>query len=252
MATSWQLTNPISAIIFDCDGTLSRIEGIDELAKQNNVGSIVQRLTREAMGKTGMSRDLFAKRLECVKPSMTQTIELGQEYTINQAPDVLSVIQTFKRLKKTIYIISAGFLPAVNIFGNNLGIPAENIFAVKIHFDAEGRYSGFDESSPLINKYGKREVVEHIKLTHPDVAYIGDGLSDYEVYDLVTRFVGYGGAFYRENIAELCQFYIKTLSMAPLLPLLLTKDEHVQLSHDEQAVYQKGLDAINESTVLIK
>ena len=251
MATSWQLTNPISAIIFDCDGTLSSIEGIDELAKQRNVEPIVQRLTQDAMGKSGMTKDLYSKRLELVKPSAAEVAALGNEYINNQAPDVLAAINLFKRLNKTIYIISAGLLPSVKIFANYLEIANENIFAVNVQFDTEGRYVGFDEASPLINKYGKREIVDQIKLSHANIAFIGDGLSDYEVYDLVTRFVGYGGVFYRENIAELCQFYIKTISMAALLPLLLTEAEVSHLTHEEKSIYQKGLEHIKNNKVVI-
>lgn len=241
MATTWQLTTPISAVIFDCDGTLSSIEGIDELAKINDVSDIVQRLTQEAMGKTGMRPDLYKKRLDLVRPSHRQIETIGQAYINHQVPDVFDVIQIFKRLKKSIYIISAGLLPAVTIFGNYLQIPPENIFAVDIQFDNTGNYLDFDQQSPMIKKYGKREIVEQIKLQHSNTAYIGDGLTDYEVYDLVTRFVGYGGAFYREHLAKLCEFYIKTLSMSALLPLLLTEDEYHQLRHKEKILYKNSL-----------
>ena len=40
-APTWQLDHPINAIVFDCDGTLSIIEGIDELARNNGVGDAV-------------------------------------------------------------------------------------------------------------------------------------------------------------------------------------------------------------------
>ena len=44
---SWQLPDPIEAISFDCDSTLSSIEGIDELAKFNSCESEVNQLTEE-------------------------------------------------------------------------------------------------------------------------------------------------------------------------------------------------------------
>lgn len=248
---SWQLISPITAIIFDCDGTLSSIEGIDELAEKNEVGDVVQRLTAEAMGKSGMCADLYAERLDLVQPTQDQMVTLGLEYFKHQVPDITNVIHILKRLKKSIYIISAGLLPAVADFGKLLQIAEENIYAVNITFDSQGKYVGFDQTSPLINKHGKRIVVNEIKKKHETIAYVGDGLSDYEVYDLVQRFIGYGGAYYRENIADLCQYYIKTLSMAPLLPLLLTKEEYERLPPQEKQIYQRGLHAIHEN-VLIK
>ncbi|TAK75879.1 MAG: phosphoserine phosphatase, partial [Gammaproteobacteria bacterium] len=63
MAPIWQPQAPIPAIVFDCDGTLSMIEGIDELAKHNGVSEAVQALTAEAMEKTGLHPDLYRQRL---------------------------------------------------------------------------------------------------------------------------------------------------------------------------------------------
>ena len=51
----WQLKTSIDALIFDCDGTLSRIEGIDVLADQNGVGDAVKQLTHDAMTHMGLN-----------------------------------------------------------------------------------------------------------------------------------------------------------------------------------------------------
>lgn len=48
---SWHLKHTIDAIVFDCDATLSQIEGIDGLAKVNGVEERVRLLTEEAMEK---------------------------------------------------------------------------------------------------------------------------------------------------------------------------------------------------------
>src|SRR4051812_47754308 len=73
-------TLPIDAIIFDCDGTLSHIEGIDELAKENGVGEQGVKLTEEAMGRSGMSPELYEHRLNLVLPTAAQVDTLGQLY----------------------------------------------------------------------------------------------------------------------------------------------------------------------------
>jgi phosphoserine phosphatase len=82
--------------------------------------------------------------------------------------------------------------------------------------------------------------------------YIGDGLNDYEVYQLVSRFIGYGGAYYRQNIADLCEFYAKSASLAAILPLLLTQEEYHQLNATHQLLYNKGLADILDNRVQIK
>ncbi|MBV8802015.1 MAG: HAD-IB family phosphatase [Gammaproteobacteria bacterium] len=219
------LNSPISAVIFDCDGTLSKIEGIDELAKNNNTTAVVKKLTEEAMSKTGMTIELYNKRLELVQPTYQQVVKLGKEYITQRVPDIDKVMQILQHLKKTIYIVSAGLYPSVNIFGKFLNISSENIHAVDIQFDSSGNYINFDQHSPLVTRNGKQVIVNRIKQEHARTAYIGDGLNDLEVRDLVTRFIGYGGVFFRENIKAACHFYVESPSIANILPFILTQDE---------------------------
>ena len=238
---SWQLKSPMSAVIFDCDGTLSAIEGIDELAKNNNVTAIVQRLTQDAMGKSGMNVNLYQQRLDLVQPTQQQIIKLGEAYIEHQVPDILTVIALLQRLNKNIYIISAGLRTPVEILGQYLNIPIENIHAVGIEFNTEGRYISFDHTSPLVNRNGKRTIVEMIKNKHKNIAFIGDGLNDLEAKDLVTRFLGYGGIYYRENIKAACEYYLTDPSMTAILPFILTAEELNLLTMDERNIYKKGL-----------
>lgn len=249
---NWQPTTPIDAFVFDCDGTLSVLEGIDELARSNGVGAAVESLTENAMSKLGMSPELYQARLDLVKPSLNQVITAGQTYYDRQVPQVSGVIQLLSRLNKAIYIVSAGLYPSVQLFGELLQIPSKNIYAVNIEFDTDGKYRDFDRTSPLTISKGKRDIINELKKRHRNIVHIGDGLNDYVVYDLVTRFIGFGGVFYRENIAAACEYYIKAMSMAPLLPLTLTKDEYEQLAINEKELYQQGLSAIKENLVIIQ
>ncbi|EKD53813.1 MAG: hypothetical protein ACD_60C00149G0012 [uncultured bacterium] len=241
---NWQLPTPLDAIIFDCDGTLSQIEGIDELAKANGTYDAVKELTAEAMGKSGLNPELYQKRLDLVVPTEKEVHNLGQKYFNYQTEDTSAVIQLLHRINKKIYVISAGLYPAVAIFADLLHIPRQYIFAVNIYFDSKGNFSDYECTSPLTSANGKRSIVSELKKIHPRVAYIGDGLNDYAVYDLATRFIGYGGVYYRENIAALCEFYLKKPTMAGLLPLVLTPAECKKLTRVEEVLYQKGLATI--------
>jgi len=248
---NWFLTSPLDAVIFDCDGTLSTIEGINELANLYHVGHIVQRLTEDAMGKQGMSEELYEKRLFLIKPQKKDVAAIGAAYIEHRIPSIENSIEIFQRLNKTIYIISAGLKPAVIPFGQFLKIPSDHIFAVDIHFNSRGEYLDFDHHSPMIQKNGKRIIVNQLQSKHHRMAYIGDGLNDYEVYNQVTRFVGFGGAFYRESIEKNCEFYIKTCDLTPLIPLLLTQQEKLLLSSQEIKVYEQGMNAIRQKQVKI-
>lgn len=246
---SWQLNEPVTAIVFDCDGTLSRIEGINELARMNHVASPIRTMTDLAMGSSGLNPELYKKRLQLVSPKKDQLTDLGKMYFQKLVPDAASVIKIFKRFNKSIYIVSAGLFPAVAQLGAQLDIPKENIFAVDLKFDNQGHYITFDDSSPLVHHEGKRHVIEQIKQTHPRVIHIGDGSNDCSVYDLVVRLIGYGGIFYREAIVSLFHYYIRTVSLAPLLALSLTPHEQMQLLDEENHLYQKGLSEIMSGKV---
>tara|TARA_R110000868_G_scaffold357226_4_gene618684 strand:+ start:542 stop:1327 length:786 start_codon:yes stop_codon:yes gene_type:complete len=240
----WQLQNPLQAVMFDCDGTLCMIEGIDELARLTNTENEVAALTEEAMGKSGINPDLYRKRMNLVMPSETQTLALGRGYCQQQSPDSHAVIRILQRLNKSLFILSAGLKPAVAILGEHLSIPRNHIYAVDVSFDPNGNYKNFDDTSPLTRAQGKCDIAKMLMKQYPSIAHIGDGMNDVVVRDLVTRFIGYGGAYYRQSIAELCQFYLKTKSFAALLPLLLTQDEANQLTADEKTLYNKGLTTI--------
>ena len=240
----WQLKTPIEAVIFDCDGTLSAIEGIDELAKYSKAHDEVQRLTADAMGKSGLNPELYKKRLDLICPKKEHVLALGKKYFEHRVPDISEVISIFTRLNKTVYIISAGLYPAVAHFGELLNIPTKNIFAVDISFDQQGNFTDYDNQSPLTQNQGKKIIVNQLKKIHQEIIYVGDGLNDYVTYELVRRFIGYGGIFCRENIAQLCEYYIRDASMSALLPLVLTQHEYEQLQAKEKILYKAGLASI--------
>jgi len=248
----WLIETPIDAILFDCDNTLSHIEGIDELAVENGVGERVKQITTMAMGKTGLNAEIYHDRLQLTQPTKQQINWLGERYIQQAAEDVKAVIHVFQKLNKAIYIISAGLFPSVIILGKYLNVPVENIFAVDIYFDKNGKYIDFEKNSVLLKADGKKIITQAIKQTYSRLGYTGDGINDCSVINEVTRFIGYGGAFYRKNIADLCQYYLTINSMAPFLPLLLTKKEFKQLSAEDKKLYQKGLGAIDQHAVLFK
>ena len=248
ITSDWQPVDPIHAIIFDCDGTLSTIEGIDELAIQNNVGDIVQAITAKAMSDTGINPELYRERLNHVKPSLLQAEQLGSQYFMTRTQDSLEVIKLLQGLGKTIYIASAGINPSVKLFADQLGISATQVFAVDVSFDADGNYQDFDTSSPLASRNGKREIARQLIEKHGSIALIGDGMNDVVAIDIVTRFIGYGGTVFREKIARLCEYYIQEKSLAAALPLLLTPQEYTQLASEERNLFERGLSALQEGT----
>lgn len=236
-----QIDTSVNAFIFDCDGTLSTIEGIEVLAQQNGVGERVKELTQYAMCEVGLCGDIYRERLDLVRPTRSQTVELAQHYFAARVPDITAIIETLQALGKAVYVVSAGVNPAVTLFATMLGVAPDNVFAVNLKFSPGGDYESYDETAYPSQHNGKRIIADELKARHDTLLWIGDGMNDLVVKPDVLRFVGYGGAFYRPKIAAAADFYLKCQSMAPLLALGLTTAECDSLSTTARELYENGL-----------
>ena len=241
---------PFDAICFDCDNTLSNAEGIDELAKLNNVADEVKTLTEMAMSHEDISLELYQKRLEITKPTFSQFDTLASLYIDNTTEDAQQVIQTLLSLNKKVFVLSAGNDPAVTTFASHLGIPSHQVFAVNVFFDQNGEYLGFDQSSPMTQRAGKRHFIQKIKQQHPRILHIGDGNNDLAVKPDIDLFVGYGGSVRRNKVEQASDAFIHSLSLLPLLPLALHESEVNTLSDQHQQNYQKALALFDQHVTL--
>ncbi|KTC78849.1 HAD-IB family phosphatase [Legionella cherrii] len=248
----WALNVPIDAFFFDCDGTLSLIEGINVLATMNGVAKEVHQITARCMGKTGMTLDDYRQRLTYVQPTKKQVEELAECYKRHTAPGAQDLIQLLLRLHKKIYIISAGIKAAVVPFAQTLGIPPSHVLAVDVYFDEKGNYQGFDEQSNMTQGNGKTVEIASVLKPGEHSLLVGDGVSDWEARETVTRFIGFAGLSPKEWVKKHSNFYICSTSFYPIIPLGLTQNELNQLSSQDYAYYEKGLTDIYNSVVLIK
>lgn len=248
----WQIPRLIDGVIFDCDGTLSSIEGIDELAQVNGVFDPVQKMTQEAMDSGNMDITLYRDRLQLAKPTQQQLQQLGQTYIQHVTQYAKDIIACLQRLQLNVYVLSAGLTPGVAILAKWLGVPDKNVFAVDVEFNAAGDYHAFDESSVLVSTEGKQVFVKQFKQTHPNLVLVGDGMNDLAASDEVLRFIGFGGHFKRKNVAIFADFYVTCQNFAPLLPLILSPPHIDQLTQAEQLLYQQGLEAITNGFVLYR
>lgn len=248
----WRLTQPIDSFFFDCDGTLTLVEGIDELAAMNGVADEVQAITARCMSTTGLSLPDYRARLESTRPTKSQLHNLVEIYRANIPPGVLECINILHKLHKSVYIISAGIKSTVVEFAKTLGVAAENVFAVDVFFNSEGEYSGFDEESYLVQPMGKSKQIAAILKKSERSLLLGDGLSDWEASETVTRFIGYAGLKGKDSVKSRANFFINSTSVFSLLPLGLTLDEFNALSQEDKTYYQRGLAEIDNGQVIIK
>lgn len=246
---SWMLETPIDVFFFDCDSTLSLIEGIDYLAGLNGVGKEVEEITHRCMAETGLSRADYKKRLDLVKPTQLQIKQLAATYCTHLAPGAVEVISALHSLGKKIYIISAGIKSAILPLAVQLDISSDRVLAVDVFFNEDGSYARFDEHSELIQANGKSILITNVLKEGERSLLLGDGYSDWEVQSTVTRFVGYAGLCPKVWVREHSDFYIASVSMLSLLALGLTDEEQMNLKMEFRVSYEQGLADIKQGLI---
>jgi phosphoserine phosphatase len=249
---SWQLKKPIDTFFFDCDSTLSLIEGIDQLATWNGVFEKVHAITERCMAKTGLNLAAYRERLDLVQPTQNQVRALADLYQEHMAPGAQETIQALQSLDKKIYVISAGIKSAVTEFAKVLRIPENQVLAVDVYFDNSGKYLGFDEASPLVQPNGKSTEVTSVLKPEERSLFMGDGLSDWETRHHVTRFLGYAGLHPKEWLKNHSEFFISNSSFYSLLPLSLTEEESLKLNPQDRGYYEAGLIDLQNGVVHIQ
>src|SRR5829696_2157148 len=122
-------------IFFDCDSTLSAIEGIDELARFKGKEWRVGVLTQKAMDGDLDLAEVYGKRLQAIRPTRGQLKAIEERYWETLVPDVREVIAALQFLGKQVFIISGGLAEPVRGFGGRLGVAPENIRAVELEYN---------------------------------------------------------------------------------------------------------------------
>jgi len=201
-------------LLFDCDSTLSAIEGIDELGRLRGpeVFKAVEDMTTKAMDGSTPMESIFAKRLDMIKPTLKELESIGQKYIQQVEPTAVDTIKKLKSAGWTVIIVSGGFTQAIRPLAQYLGI--ERVEAVELRFNADGSYAGYVESCPTAKSKGKNVVV--LKLRDEFKAYqmilVGDGASDLEVKGDVDKMIGFGRYTARPKVKAGADAFITSLN----------------------------------------
>lgn len=257
---------PYKHIFFDCDSTLTTVEGIDILAEAVGKKWRVEVLTNAAMdGKLDLE-DIYAKRLRAIRPTHEQIQEIRTVYKRNAVADARAVIAALQFLGHELYIISGGLAEPVEEFGISLGVPCEHIRAVNVDYDhlsgewwyaetdfhkpKSERYMGFEEGALTVSD-GKAQIVEELLAGQDGRSLlIGDGNSDLKASHTVDLFVGFGGVVQRELVKAKAPAFIHTASLAPLLLLAAGPAAIRQVENTpHEAVFQKAFQLIETGAV---
>jgi phosphoserine phosphatase len=237
-----QALNPaiaIDEIFFDCDSTLSAIEGIDELARLKGVEQRIVELTNAAMDGRIPLQEVYAERLRLLAPTRADLRAIEDAYKRTVVPDAREVIAGLQSLGRRVFIVSGGLADAVTGFGVWLGVPRELIRAVGLTYNQlSGRWWDYDtcnergnpdegylmyDDGPLTTQHGKAEVIKLMREKGRRAMLVGDGASDLAAAHAVNVFVGFGGVVVRPLVAANAPYFIRSAGLAPVM-LLATRD----------------------------
>jgi phosphoserine phosphatase len=208
-------------ICFDCDSTLSKIEGIDELAERVGLGAEMSRLTDAAMNGQVLLEEIYERRLSLIRPDRTSIDWLADLYIQRIVDGVKEVFDTLIKQDKELHIISGGIRQAILPLAKYLGLPETRVHAVDVYFNQDGSYLGYDRNSPLARSGGKAEICRRLKKSQGSLIMIGDGKTDMEAKQAGAIVIGFGGVVDRQVVRDQADFYSAESSLVPVLAHIL-------------------------------
>lgn len=216
--------------LFDCDSTLSAVEGIDELPADSDRQEAVAALTDAAMDGTVPLEEVYGERLNLLNPTREQIRNVKNQYKSSVVPDAQAVIGALDDTGTETWIISGGLLEPVAEFATWLGIHPDRVRAVSTQFDplagdwwagrSDPRYAEHDQGH-LTTTSGKADVIRNTVASTGRKMLVGDGVSDLAASSEVDLFVAYAGVIARPAVVEVAPVVIESESIAPALALAL-------------------------------
>ncbi len=208
-------------VCFDCDSTLSRVEGIDELARRSGLFEEVAALTDAAMNGELALEAVYGRRLDLIKPDKAAIDWLAQLYIDEMVEGVVETVSTLLASGKHIHIISGGLRQAILPLAARLGIAEAQVHAVDVLFDDAGQYVDFARQSPLAVSGGKARICRRLRMHHSLLVMIGDGKTDLEAKEAGAYMIGFGGVVARPLVQEQADVFVADTSLTAILPYVL-------------------------------
>jgi phosphoserine phosphatase len=198
---------PYRLVFFDVDSTLVTIEGIDVLGRGDPQ---IVALTEAAMNGAIPLEEVYARRLEIIRPDRLVVESLGAAYVTSLVEGAAETVEALNAAGVILHLVTAGLEQAIRPLADSLGI--RHMHAVGLQFEEDGTYKDFDRRSPLTRAGGKEIVVRDVRArTKGKAAFVGDGASDLEARNAVDLFIGFGGVRERAIVRENAHVYATSM-----------------------------------------
>ena len=252
-------------VVFDCDATLSTIEGIDSLAGTTEQRTRISALTTQAMDGQAQLDHVYRARLESLRPSSGEVASIRSAYRAHVVPGAREVIETLLELGHEIYVVSGGLADPVREFAASLGIDDSHVRAVETRHDAlsgewwsdgspNHAYSGYVDT-PLTSTGGKAEIInELLREVEGGSMLVGDGLTDLIGGTAVDLFVGFGGVASRPVVAAGADVFVSSDRLDAVLAIAAGTParELLELGSQGSATLSAGLADVASGAVRFK
>jgi phosphoserine phosphatase len=205
-----QLWLTTDCVCLDVDSTVCIEEAIDELAKFQQVGTLVEAITRNAMGGNMSFRTALQARLNLIQPTRQCVEKFLLNFPSQLTDGISELINLLHERQIPVYLITGGFHSIVDPVAKQLNIPLTNVFANRLLFNNDGSYAGFDEDEMTSDSGGKGRVIEHLKskYNYQRLIMIGDGATDMEAN--ADGFIGFGGNVIREIVRDNSSWFVNS------------------------------------------
>lgn len=208
---------PTKLLLLDCDSTLSAIEGVDELGRLRGpaIFKAVEDMTNAAMNGGTPMEDIFAQRLNMIKPTLAELQAIGEKYIATVEPTAVETLEKLRAAGWKIAIVSGGFTQAIMPLAKFLGVA--RVEAVVLKFNKDGTYAGFDETCPTSKSKGKNMIARRLRADFKAqiVVMVGDGASDLEVKSDVDKVIGFGRYVVRPKVKAGADAFVMSLADLP-------------------------------------
>lgn len=197
-------TPRFASVVLDVDSTLCGLEGMDWLAARRGAGMAaeVAALTTRAMAGDIRLEDVYATRMDLIRPDADDIAALANAYRRALAIDAADTVRALRSAGVQLHLVSGGLRPAILPLSRDLGFLAGEVHAVSVMLDQHGRYLDFDRTSPLITAAGKCEIVAALALPKPRLA-VGDGSTDAALTAVTESFILFTAFVRRAPVAHL-------------------------------------------------
>ena len=195
-------------------------------ARGPEVYAQVVALTHAAMNGEVPLDEVFARRMDIIRPDRAACERVAALYVATLTPGAAELIQQLKAHDWLPVILSGGFAPLIAPLARHLGI--EHVEAVPLDLDAAGNYAGYGQTYPTTRNGGKNEVIREWRqaMLPQRIAMMGDGMSDLETQPDVDVFIGFGGVITRPRVRQEAAHWIDSMTDSESLLGILDDQIH--------------------------